>query len=161
VSTNTIFFIHPLNIIRPFDGANTTCYLAQFFNAIYVMNGDASDTSAVHIFDAAKQSWTKQEVTAGKFDPTDFSAILDHDTNVFYALSKGELFFLDFGNLVAANATALAWTDVEAAQIKTDGYQPVMAIAQNHVHFLDVPGNSAGQASIYVIHCKDSRIFVQ
>ncbi|GJE86667.1 hypothetical protein PsYK624_027480 [Phanerochaete sordida] len=135
----------------PFDGANTTCYLAQFFNTIYVMNGDASNPSAVHMFDAATKSWTTQSVTTGTFDPANFNAILDHDTNVFYALSNGELFFLDMGSLTAANATALSWVDVEKAPYPA-GYQPVMAIAQNHVHFLDVPGTPAGDADIFVIH---------
>ena len=47
------------------------------------MNGDASNPSAVHIYDAATKSWTTQSVTTGKFDPSNFNAILDHDTNVF------------------------------------------------------------------------------
>jgi hypothetical protein len=47
------------------------------------MNADASDKSAVHIYDATAKSWSTQAVTAGKFDPTSFKAILDHDTNVF------------------------------------------------------------------------------
>ncbi|KAI0341478.1 hypothetical protein BDW22DRAFT_1359054 [Trametopsis cervina] len=135
----------------PFDGANTTCYLAQFSNAIYVMNGDASKPSDVHIYNAGSKSWSTQAVTTGTFDPSSFDAILDHDTNVFYALSKGELFFLDMGSLVTANSSALSWTDVEKSPFPAD-YQPVMALAQNHVHFLDVPGTPAGDANIFVIH---------
>ncbi|KAI0088824.1 hypothetical protein BDY19DRAFT_890542 [Irpex rosettiformis] len=135
----------------PFDGANTTCYTSQFYNAIYVLNGDASNPSALHIFDAGSNAWSTQSVTAGTFDPSSFDAILDHDTNVFYALSKGELFFLDMGSLVTANATAVSWTDVQQAPLPS-GYQPVMALAQNHVHFLDVPGLPAGSADIFVIH---------
>ncbi|KAI0694222.1 hypothetical protein BC835DRAFT_1274846 [Cytidiella melzeri] len=135
----------------PFDGANTTCYTSQFYNAIYVMNGDASNPSAVHIFDATAKAWSTQAVTTGAFDPASFDAILDHDTNVFYALSKGELFFLDMGSLITANSSALNWIDVAKAPYP-DGYQPVMAVAQNHVHFLDVPGTPAGDANIFVIH---------
>ncbi|EMD31909.1 hypothetical protein CERSUDRAFT_119230 [Gelatoporia subvermispora B] len=135
----------------PFDGANTTCYLAQFFNAVYVMNGDASSPSSVHIYDAGTKSWSEQSVTTGNFDPSSFNAILDHDTNVFYALSNGELFFLDFGSLTAANSSALSWVDVEKAPYPA-GYQPVMALAQNHIHFLDIPGVPAGDAEIFVIH---------
>ncbi|EKM56926.1 uncharacterized protein PHACADRAFT_254322 [Phanerochaete carnosa HHB-10118-sp] len=135
----------------PFDGANTTCYLAQFYNAIYVMNGDASNPSAVHIYDAGTKAWSTQSVTTGKFDPSNFQAILDHDTNVFYALSNDEMLFLDMGSLTTANSSALSWMDVGMAPYPS-GYQPVMALAQNHVHFLDVPGNPPGEADIFVIH---------
>jgi hypothetical protein len=127
--------------------------MAQFYNAIYVMNGDKSSPSSIGIYDATAKSWTTQAVTTGSFDPSNFQTILDHDTNVFYALSNGELFFLNMEAMTAANSSALAWTDVEKAQINTDGYQPVMALAQNHVHFLDVPGVPAGEAQIFVIHC--------
>ncbi|CAL1709198.1 unnamed protein product [Somion occarium] len=135
----------------PFDGENTTCYLAQFFNTVYVMNGDAANPSSVHIYDAGTKSWSTQSVTTGSFDPSSFNTILDHDTNVFYALSHGELFFLDMGGLKAANSSALSWTDVSKSPYG-DSYQPVMALAQNHIHFLNVPDTPAGDAQIFVIH---------
>ncbi|KAF8480134.1 hypothetical protein DFH94DRAFT_740521 [Russula ochroleuca] len=135
----------------PFDGTNTTCFLSQYANAIYVTNGDKSSPSSIHIYDAAAKSWSKQTVTTGSFDPGSFNAILDHDTNVFYALSHGELFHLDMGLLKAANSSALQWVDVEKAPYSSD-YEPVMALAQNHVFFLNVPGVPAGSADIYVIH---------
>ncbi|THV04370.1 hypothetical protein K435DRAFT_851017 [Dendrothele bispora CBS 962.96] len=136
----------------PFDGTNTTCYLAQFFNAIYVMNADSSNPSNVYIYDVGGKSWSTQATTPGSFDLSDFDAILDHDTNVFYALSKGELFFLSFdGITTSAKSDAIPWTDVQKAPYP-DGYQPVMALAQNHIHFLDVPGTAAGSADIFVIH---------
>ncbi|OCH93319.1 hypothetical protein OBBRIDRAFT_326615 [Obba rivulosa] len=135
----------------PFDGTNTTCYLAQFFNAVYVMNGDASSPSSVYIYDAGTKAWSTQSVTTGNFDPSSFDAILDHDTNVFYALSHGELFFLDMGSMTVANSTGISWVDVEKSPYPAD-YQPVMALAQNHVHFLDIPGVPAGDAEIFVIH---------
>ena len=69
------------------------------------------------------------------------------------ALSNGELFHLNMGLLKAANSTALQWADVEKAPFPS-GYEPVMALAQNHVFFLNVPGVTAGSASIYVIHCE-------
>jgi hypothetical protein len=71
------------------------------------------------------------------------------------ALSKGELFRLNMGLLKAANATSLQWVDVEKAPYAA-AYQPVMALAQNHVFFLNVPGTAAGSADIYVIHCESS-----
>jgi len=135
----------------PFDGTNTTCYLSQFTDAIYVANGDKSNPSSIYIFNAATKSWSTQNVTTGSFDPSSFDAILDHDTNEFYALSHGELWRLDMGSLNAANSTALAWVDVEQAPYPS-GYQPVMALAENHVFFLNVPGVTAGSADIYVIH---------
>lgn len=135
----------------PFDGTNTTCFLSEYANAIYVTNGDKSSPSTIHIYDAAAKSWSKQAVTTGSFDPSSFNAILDHDTNEFYALSHGELFRLDMGLLKAANSSAVEWVDVEKAPYPSD-YQPVMALAQNHVFFLNVAGVPAGSAAIYVIH---------
>jgi hypothetical protein len=52
-----------------------------------------------------------------------------------------------------ANSTALSWVDVQKLSFNTANYEPVMALAQNHVHFLDVPGVAAGSAMIFVIHC--------
>lgn len=69
------------------------------------------------------------------------------------ALSNGELFHLDMGLLKTANSTAIPWVDVEKAPFAS-GYEPVMALAQNHIFFLNVPGVTAGSASIYVIHCE-------
>ncbi|KAI0646371.1 hypothetical protein C8Q79DRAFT_962275 [Trametes meyenii] len=135
----------------PFDGTNTTCYFAQFFNAVYFINADKSKPSDVHIYDAGAKSWSTQATNLNNFDPASFNTILDHDTNVFYALSHNEVYFLDMGSLKSANATALDWTDVQKSPFP-DSYQPVMALAQNHVHFLDVPDVDAGSADIFVIH---------
>ncbi|EIM82085.1 uncharacterized protein STEHIDRAFT_141989 [Stereum hirsutum FP-91666 SS1] len=135
----------------PFDGTNTTCYLSQFYNAIYFLNADKSNPSDVYIYDATAKSWSAQTTTAGSFDFTNFQAVLDHDTNVIYAVSKGELFDLDMSSLTAATGSALSWNDVEATPYGSD-YAPVMALAQNHIHFIDVSGVSAGSADIFVIH---------
>ncbi|KAG1793687.1 uncharacterized protein HD556DRAFT_1432210 [Suillus plorans] len=135
----------------PFDAANTTCYLSQYANAIYAINADSKNPSSLYIYDAAAKSWSMQAVNAGSFDYTSFGAILDHDTNVFYALSQGNLFSLDMGLLNAANSTPLSWTNDEQVPYPSD-YVPVMALAQNHIHFLDVPNVPAGSADIFVIH---------
>ncbi|KIK80205.1 hypothetical protein PAXRUDRAFT_766571 [Paxillus rubicundulus Ve08.2h10] len=135
----------------PFDGANTTCYLSQYNNAIYVLNGDSQSPSSIYIYDAAAKSWTTQAVTTGSFNPGSFDAILDHDTNLFYALSNNNLFSLDMGSLKAANSSPVSWVDNEQTPYPSN-YQPVMALAQNHVHFLNVPGVPAGSAEIFVIH---------
>jgi hypothetical protein len=68
-------------------------------------------------------------------------------------VSNGELFRLDMGLLKAANSSALAWVDVEKTPYP-NGYEPVMALAQNHIFFLNVAGVPAGSAEIFVIHCK-------
>jgi hypothetical protein len=68
------------------------------------------------------------------------------------ALSHGELFFLDMKTYNAATSTPLPWVDVQRAPFNAT-YSPVMALAQNHIHFLNVPGNPIGSASIFVIHC--------
>ncbi|PFH53397.1 hypothetical protein AMATHDRAFT_55341 [Amanita thiersii Skay4041] len=136
----------------PFDGPNTKCYLSQFTNSIYILGADSANPAAIHIYDASAKSWSTQAVNKGDiFDPASFDAILDHDTNVFYAYSKGELFSLDMEQLKAASPTTKAWNDVQKANLG-DNYDPVMALAQNHVHFLNVPGLPDGSAKIFVIH---------
>ena len=69
------------------------------------------------------------------------------------------------GSLITANATAIPWTNVQQPDLSTDssgtitpgantaGYQPVLALAQNHIQFLNVPGLPAGSCKIFVIHC--------
>lgn len=74
-------------------------------------------------------------------------------TGFIDALSHGELFRLDMGSLKAGDSTALQWLDVEKAPFSSD-YEPVMALAQNHIFFLNVPGVPAGSADVYVIHCE-------
>lgn len=73
------------------------------------------------------------------------------------ALSHGNLFSLDMGLLKAANSTPVAWVEDKQSPYPSS-YQPVMALAQNHVHFLDVPGVAAGSADIFVIHCMCSSL---
>jgi len=135
----------------PFDGTNTTCYLSQFQNAIYVMGADKANPASVYIYNAATPAWSQQTITPGGFDPSSFTAILDHDTNVFYAVSHGEMWFLNMQSLKAAQSSAIAWTDVGATPYGAN-YNPVMALANNHIHFLDVPNVPAGSADIFVIH---------
>jgi len=91
------------------------------------------------------------------------------------AYSKTELFSLDMSSLKAGTSTPLPWNDVQSPDLSpftadaaatvtqtpganTQGYQPVIALAQNHVHFLGVPGVAAGNAKIFVIHCEYMRI---
>ena len=135
------------------------------------MGADTANPASVYIYDATAHSWSQQTVTTGGFDPSSFNAILDHDTNVFCtdsfssthlalspdddyidALSKGELYFLDMKDLKASSGSAISWTDVGQTPYGPT-YQPVMALANNHIHFLDVPNVAAGSADIFVIHC--------
>ena len=72
---------------------------------------------------------------------------------------------LDVALLKAANSTPIPWLEVQQPDLSvtpsatstpganTNGYQPVMALAQNHIHFLDVPGMPTGNVKIFVIHC--------
>ena len=147
----------------------TTCYLSQYANAIYVLNADKANPSSVYIYDATAKSWSVQSIdTSSGFDPTNFATILDHDTNVFYAYSKGSIYALDMGLLKKANSTALAWIDVQSPDLdttpnaapdvakvpgrNTQGYEPTLALARNHVHFLGVPGLKDGSDKIFIIH---------
>jgi len=136
----------------PFDGGNTQCFLSQFQNTIYVIDGDNANPSNIHLYDATAQTWSTQSITLAGVDPTSLVAILDHDTNVFFALSGGTLYQLDFGTMKAATGSPISWQSVEAPSFSVTNYNPVMALAQNHIHFLDVPGTSPGDAFIFVIH---------
>lgn len=141
--------------------------ISQFFNVIYFLNADKTNPSNVYIYDATAGSWSTQKTTPGQFDPSNFAAILDHDTNVFYAYSKAELYSLDMGSLKTAKSSPIPWVDVQepdmsayttnqAVQVpgaNSAGYQPVMALAKNHIHFLGIPGFNKGTAKIFVIHC--------
>ena len=80
----------------PVHTINAAC--TQFFNAVYVLSADASNPTAVYIYDAAAKSWSMQAVQnptgSPAFDPTDFKAILDHDTNVFCAYARFIVVFI-------------------------------------------------------------------
>ncbi|KAF9240484.1 hypothetical protein BU15DRAFT_87684 [Melanogaster broomeanus] len=123
----------------PFDGANTTCYLSEYTNAIYVLNGDSQNPSSVYIYDATAASWTTQAVTT--------------DSQSSRCPLPGQHIFSGHGLLKAANSTPLAWVNDEQAPYPSN-YQPVMALAQNHIHFLNVPDVAAGSADIFVIHSR-------
>ncbi|KAG1778134.1 hypothetical protein EV702DRAFT_1278163 [Suillus placidus] len=151
-----LFFIHALRLHFSLTGHLMWLTLhatsrRQYANAIYAINADSKNPSSLYIYDATAKSWSMQAVGAGSFDYTSFGAILDHDTNVFYALSQGNLFSLDMGLLKAANNTPLNWI-IDGQVPYPSGYVPVMALAQNHIHFLDVPNVPAGSADIFVIH---------
>lgn len=130
-----------------------TCWLAQYFNAVYVLGADKNTPSNLYIYDATAKSWSTQSTTPNNFDPTSFTGVLDHDTNVIYAMSKGNLYSLNMIELAAAQPDAIEWQDAGKPSFSTDGYEPVMGLAQNHIHFIGAPALEDGNADIYVIHC--------
>lgn len=67
-------------------------------------------------------------------------------------LSGDQLYTLGMSNLTKALQTPLSWTTVETPIFSYDSQLPIMATADSHVFFLDVPGNSAGEADIYDVH---------
>ncbi|KAK7035365.1 hypothetical protein VNI00_011896 [Paramarasmius palmivorus] len=139
---------------RPaFNTANVTCYLAQYYNSIYFLNADSSNPTSVYIYDATAKSWSAQSVNSGGPDPANAVSILDHDTNVFYTMSKSSLWSLSMDDLkTKASSEAITWNGVGNPSFTTDGYEPVMGLASNHIHFINVPGVGAGKADIFVIH---------
>ncbi|KAJ1302075.1 hypothetical protein OPQ81_000908 [Rhizoctonia solani] len=136
----------------PFDGPNTQCFTSEYFNAIYFINADNSQPNAIHIFDATAQTWSTQQTTVPDgLDPTSLVAILDHDTNVFFAMSKGNLYSVEMLERKAATPQPVAWGVTNPPNFDVSNYQPVMALAQNHIHFLNI-GGDPGLARIFVIH---------
>ena len=79
-------------------------------------------------------------------------AILDRDTNVFFGLDKSTLYRLDMAQLTAADGTPRGWGSMgNPPFMSTINYtQPVLALAQNHIHFLNI--GQPSQADIFVIH---------
>jgi len=49
------------------------------------MGADKANPASVYIYNAASSAWSQQTTTPGGFDASSFTAILDHDTNVFCA----------------------------------------------------------------------------
>jgi hypothetical protein len=70
------------------------------------------------------------------------------------AMSGGKIYGADFGSLVTANSTAIEWNLIGDPNFPVTGYKPLMGLAQNHVHFLNVPESQPGTARIFVIHCR-------
>ena len=106
----------------------------------------------MHIYSFETQSWSTQQISAAGTDPNTLTAILDRDTNVFFALSHSQLYSLDMGTLSQSDGTTRSWTYVQDPPFaQNNAYpKPVMALAQNHIHFLDT-GNAA-EVDIFVIH---------
>lgn len=97
--------------------------------------------------------------------PTFLKQLLTYSLFPIDAYSNGSLFSLDMGLLKAANSTAIPWNFVQQPDLSngasgtttpganTAGYQPTMALAQNHIFFMGVSGLPAGSVKIFVIHC--------
>lgn len=138
----------------PFDGANPPrCYLSQFNNAIYVLGADSKNPTGIYIYNAATKAWSLQAVDAAGIDPNDQVEILDHDTNVIYALSQGRMWFVNLDGQKDAKPEKLAYTDMGTKPaFDTTGYKATMGIASNHIHFFGTPGSKPGETSIFVIH---------
>ena len=68
------------------------------------------------------------------------------------ALPKGTMFSLNMDAMKAAKSESLEWNLVQKFDFP-DNYSPVMALAQNHIHFLGVGNDGPGTARIFVIHC--------
>jgi len=63
------------------------------------------------------------------------------------------MYSLNMGEQKAAKSSPLVW--VSAGELGfPNNYTPTMALAQNHIHFLNVGNDGPGDARIYVIHCK-------
>jgi len=136
----------------PFNGANTQCFLAQYFNALYVLDGDSSLPNAVHIFNFVSRSWSTMTVQLNGVSHQSIEAILDRDTNVFFGLNKSTLYRLDMAQLNASDGSTRGWETLGTPPFMNaiNYSQPVLALAQNHIHFLNI--GQPSQADIFVIH---------
>jgi hypothetical protein len=104
----------------------------------------------MHIYNFDSQAWTTQHIAAAGTDPNTLDAILDRDTNVFYALSHSQLYSLDMGTLTQADGTTRSWVYVQNPPFAQNYPSPVMALANNHIHFLNT--GMGAEVDIFVIH---------
>ena len=98
------------------------------------------------------RSWSTLTVQLNGVSHQSIEAILDRDTNVFFGLNKSTLYRLDMAQLAAADNTTRGWETLgNPPFMSTINYtQPVLALAQNHIHFLNI--GQPSQADIFVIH---------
>ena len=98
------------------------------------------------------RTWSTLTVGLNGVSHQSVLAILDRDTNVFFGLDKSTLYRLDMAQLTAADSTPRGWEVMgNPPFMSTINYtQPVLALAQNHIHFLNI--GKPGQADIFVIH---------
>lgn len=139
----------------------------QFANSIYVLNGDSSSPSTVHIYNVPSKAWTSHPVALGDYQASspNTAVILDRDTDVFYSLSAGQMYAVNMTAVTEApNGEPSPGEDKEwklVGQSPFEGYdRPTMALAQNHIHFIGVPGLQDGDADVFVIHCEFSSSFL-
>jgi hypothetical protein len=106
----------------------------------------------MHIYDFNSQTWSTQGITAAGTDPTTLTAILDRDTNVFFALSHSQLYSLDMGTLTAADGGTRPWVYVQDPPFaQNNSYpNPVMGLGTNHIQFLNT--GTPAEVDIFVIH---------
>lgn len=72
---------------------------------MYVLNADTTQPSNLHIFNFNSQTWSTQQIDASGTDPNSLVAILDRNTNVFFALSGSSLYELQMDGLREADGT--------------------------------------------------------
>ncbi|KAI9346562.1 hypothetical protein BDR26DRAFT_855761 [Obelidium mucronatum] len=149
---------------RPaFDTANPICSFAPYVNYITVLNGDSSTGfKALHVFDVVAKTWTTVRMTGTDLpDPSDTSATVDHDTNVIYAWSRGYIYRVgdadknNLSQLAINKELTLPWIPkpiISPQPFDGTGYKPVFGQGTNHLHFLNAPGLTNGQAWIFVVH---------
>ncbi|TIB65178.1 hypothetical protein E3P78_00703 [Wallemia ichthyophaga] len=141
---------------RPsFDTANPNCWLSQYNNGAYCLNVEKSEPNSVYILDFDNKEWTKKSAELTDDDKPsldNLEAVLDHDTNVWYGLDGDTLYSLEMGDESLIPNDTLTWNVVEQPPFTTDDYNPVIGLASNHLHFIDVPGADPGEAHLFVIH---------
>ena len=82
------------------------------------------------------------------------SSLLNPTSHPLDCVVAGEMWFLNMQSLKAAQNSPIAWTDVGPTPYGPSYNQPVMALANNHIHFIDVPNVPSGSIDIFVIHCE-------
>ena len=139
------------------DRVNVQCFLSQVCISLTVYQRctrsdfEGQHTNAIYVINCDSQNTFTFVSTNFFFLPN------SKRTSSLDANSHKELFRLDMALLKSNAPSAIPWVDVQTLNFTsgkhTDSYQPVMALAQNHIHLLGVPGIPAGETQFVVIHC--------
>lgn len=128
---------------RPtFAGAKTQCFLAQYNNALYAVDS----STQIFKFYFGNNTWAITKTT-GDVDPSKMELILDHDTLVFYGLYNQQMYYL----VLTGGEEDASWNLMNQSPFPPS-YVPVVGFSQNHMFYLNLPGQPPSTAQVFVIH---------
>ena len=149
-----------VNENRPdFRQPNLVCMSSYNLNTVYFLNAN-SETDKIYYFDFGTQKFGFVTMTGAGPDLTTVQAIIDYDTLVIYAYSKGEMKRLgDAQDLnLSKKGTSLPWIQANMNNVPpnfSSDYVPTLAHAHFNLFFYGVPNVPNGNVWGFRIHYGD------